>query len=267
MTMTTPELVLLGTGGATPYAQRVNPSAVITDTDSTFLFDAGSGVCHRLAQAGIPIQAVDIVCLSHLHADHCVELPLFILSSFVAGRKEALRIVGPAGTRAHLELQMNSLYSYIAGLVTAVTDEPPCYEITELLSGTVAVTDRWQLSCAPVQHGVPTVAYRLDTADGSITISGDTEPCEELVQLAMNTDVLVHECPFPPEMGNVPGHTSPLDVGRIAKRAMVKSLVLTHLFEETVGREADMVADIRKNFSGACIVGEDLRRIAIPRSG
>jgi ribonuclease BN (tRNA processing enzyme) len=251
-------LTLLGTGGGTPYDQHANSSAVTRTEEVTVLYDAGSGVCMRLAQAGIARSDIDIICLSHLHADHCLELPLLVLSAFLEGRNSPITIFGPNGVNRHIEVVFGELFGYITDLVASAAGSRPKLEVRELESGVAAEKRAWKLSCAPVQHTVPALAYRFETPAGSVAISGDTEYCESMVNLAKSASVLVHECPFPVEMDTVPGHTTASEVGQVAARAGVGAVILTHLFVETLGKEAEMIDAVQRAFRGKAVIGTDL---------
>lgn len=261
MPETHPTVTLLGSGGATPYVNRVNPAVAIQADGGTLVVDAGAGVSLRLAQARIPTREIDAICLTHVHADHCVELPLILLGSFLEGRTAPMFIAGPRGTRAHVDTVLGGLFDYIPPLIANVTGVTDLLRVEEYDEGEVSTGTPLKLSCTSVQHGVPSIAYRLDVGEWSLVVSGDTEPCDTLVELAARADVLIHECPFPPHMGEVPGHTTPGDVGLIAARAQVHKLVLTHLFVETVGKEGEILAAVREHFAGECVLGEDLMQV------
>lgn len=126
----------------------------------------------------------------------------------------------------------------------------------------------------------PAFAFRFDTDDGSVTFSGDTSPCDNLIRLARNTDVLVHEvidttwvdALFPPPVGEkeiafkqhlLSSHTSIDDVGRVAESAGAKTLVLSHIAPGHAPRANLMRA--QRNFSGQLIIGEDLMQIGVGR--
>jgi len=126
----------------------------------------------------------------------------------------------------------------------------------------------------------PAFAFRFDTDEGSVTFSGDTSPCENLVRLARNTDVLVHEvidtmwvdALFPPPVGDkeaafkqhlLSSHTSIDDVGKVAEAAGAKTLVLSHIAPGHAPRANLMRA--QRNFSGQLIIGEDLMQIGVGR--
>jgi ribonuclease BN (tRNA processing enzyme) len=126
----------------------------------------------------------------------------------------------------------------------------------------------------------PAFAFRFDTDDGSVTFSGDTSPCENLVRLARNSDVLVHEvidttwvdALFPPPVGEkeaafrqhlLSSHTSIDDVGKVAEAAGAKTLVLSHIAPGHAPRTNLMRA--QRKFSGQLIIGEDLMQIGVGR--
>ena len=136
-----------------------------------------------------------------------------------------------------------------------------------------------------VDHGAmyPCLAYRFDTADGSVVFSGDTVPSENLVRLSLGADVLVHEVidalygawqfgpgPMTPAqeraVATVLGkHTSTDAVGAVAQAAGVGTLVLTHLVPASVTTERWEQAV--SGFDGRVVVGEDLLEIDITKDG
>lgn len=140
--------------------------------------------------------------------------------------------------------------------------------------------DRVRVSATLVQHApvFPALAYRFDTDDGSVVFSGDTGPTPNLIELATDADVLVHEVidsewveTLLPEPRNdaqqglydhlIGAHTLVEDVGPIAEKAGVATLALSHLvpgnWPEHKWRRA------RHGFSGRLIVGRDLDQIGI----
>jgi ribonuclease BN (tRNA processing enzyme) len=169
---------------------------------------------------------------------------------------------------------------------TRIADEgyPPLaplvhpHELTR--GGTVWTDDKVKVSAALVHHPIvePAFAYRFDTPDRSIVISGDTTASDNLIQLAKGADVLVHEAMYLPgvdrlaaRVPNHPGlkqhllasHTSAEDAGRVAQEAGVKLLVLSHLVPaDDPGVTDEMwIAAARVHFRGPVIVGRDLLEI------
>jgi len=124
----------------------------------------------------------------------------------------------------------------------------------------------------------PCFAYRFDTPDRSIVFSGDTTPWDNLVRLAQGADVLVHEVIHKPSVArlmaripnadrlvehNVASHTTHIDVGKVAKAAGVKTLVLTHFVPSDDPSLTDKIwiEGARTHFDGKIIVGKDLMEI------
>ncbi len=125
----------------------------------------------------------------------------------------------------------------------------------------------------------PAFAFRFDTPDGSITLSGDTAVSENLIDLARDTDYLVHEvidpefvdrvaATLPPETAGptrehlLAAHTTIEQVGRdVAERAGARNLVLSHLVPGTNPRSR--WAQARRGYSGRLIVGEDLMELGL----
>lgn len=251
------KFALLGSGGATPYSARGNASAVAMDEQGAVLFDCGSGSMRALDELGIQLRDVDTICITHFHADHCLELPLLLLGVFIDGREEPIAIFGPEGIDDFLAKIFSGLFPYIPTLVRNITGSDPKYTVGEVDRGLVQERLGAQIMCAPANHGIPAVGYRYDGRDFSAVVSGDTAYSDSIIELAAGANILVHECPFPPSMGSTPGHTTPSEVGRVASSAGVDRVVLTHLFAETLGHEEEMVVDVRKAFDGVVVVGQD----------
>ncbi|KGH28022.1 zinc phosphodiesterase [Comamonas testosteroni] len=143
---------------------------------------------------------------------------------------------------------------------------------------------RVKVSAILVPHGLvfPNFAYRFDTAHGSVVFSGDTAASDNLVKLARGADVLVHEAIDPAWVSHIVGpkpwdarqqalakqlleaHATPREVGEIATRAGVHSLVLSHLVPGDAPR--DHWEQARETFKGQVVVGEDLMRLPLIQS-
>ena len=132
-----------------------------------------------------------------------------------------------------------------------------------------------------VQHApvFPAMAYRFDTPSGSVVFSGDTGPCDNVVRLAQGADYLVHEVIdvgfVSDRVAKLPNrdsiinhltesHTSPEDAGRIASRAGVSTLILSHLVPgDGEIAEAAWEQRAQSTFEGAVVCGVDLDQFAL----
>jgi ribonuclease BN (tRNA processing enzyme) len=218
------------------------------------------------------------VFLTHHHSDHNADYGNLLLLAW--GDRLTTRVDAwgppPLARMTSLFLEMNA-----ADIDVRVRDEgrPPLgplirpHEVTA--TGKVMEDDRVRVSCAVVDHPlVPlALAYRFDCPDRSIVISGDTRPSDALVRLARGADVLVHETLYAPAAPGTPGsalrkhvmdsHTTVEDAGRIATKAGVKTLVLSHFVpaEEPPIRDDQWLAAARQTFEGKIVVGRDLMEI------
>ncbi len=142
--------------------------------------------------------------------------------------------------------------------------------------------DNVRVTATLVYHGqvFPSLAYRFDTKDSSIVFSGDTAVSENLIRLAKDADILVHEAIDPNWIATIVGekpwddrqkalahqlettHVTPLQAGEVATKAGVKTLVLSHLVPGDAPTEHWLEA--KKSFKGNVIIGRDLDEIKLP---
>jgi ribonuclease BN (tRNA processing enzyme) len=127
----------------------------------------------------------------------------------------------------------------------------------------------------------PAFGFRFDTPGGSVVFSGDTGPCDNVVRLARGADVLVHEVIdvslLARRLERLPNfeairnhlassHSTPEQVGQIATRAGVRTLVLSHLVPGDLDlTESDWEARVRPHFAGDVVCGVDLDEFALDR--
>lgn len=277
------ELVLLGTaGGPTPKAGRAAPAQAILIDGHTYVVDAGNGVGRQLVRAGIPLNSLDTVFLTHHHSDHNADLGTLLLLAWADDLDHPVRVLGPEPTVAMLETFLSMQATDIAIRVADEGRSPlgPLIQARDI-DGSIAVVhedERVRVSCVRVDHPPFEVAlgYRFDTADRSIVISGDTAPCPALVELAAGADVLVHEVIHRPSIAWLaPGrsgarlaahlaasHTDVEAVGGIAAAAGVGLLVLSHLVPgHDVVPEAEWLRLASMGYAGPVVVGQDLMRL------
>ncbi len=240
--------------------------------------DAGSGVAARLAEAGVRAVDLDRVCLTHLHSDHVVDLGHLVLSRWILGQNAPLAVFGPEGTRAHVE-RLLALWAWDIDVRLAHMHdrESPRVVVTEIREGEVLRAGGVTVTAFEVEHEPvkPAFGFRVEADGRRVVISGDTRPSENLIRHARGADVLIHECTEATKASWTPGcgwpsreakvrdlaayHTGPAEVGKVAARAGVGTLVLTHLMPGSV--PADLAARAAQDFAGTVVVGEDLMRL------
>ena len=271
-------VVLLGTGTPRPDPDASGPATAVVVGRRVYLFDAGPGVERRLAAARLPINGVTALFLTHLHTDHTLGYPDLIFTSWVMGRRTPLQAYGPPGLRRMTDHLLAAWSEDIAVRTTGLERETPSgYRVTvhEIRPGVVYDSAGVRVTAIRVQHGEwrHAFAYRIDTPDRAIVISGDTRPSDALAAAARGADVLVHEV-YPearlaPE--DRPGgadwprymrafHTSDVELGRLAASAQPRLLVLQHVVRMG-GTDDELLAGVRAGgFAGRTVVGKDLER-------
>ncbi|QVQ51214.1 MBL fold metallo-hydrolase [Spiractinospora alimapuensis] len=258
------EVVTLGVaaGPAIRTPEAGIATAVVVNGQS-YLVDFGIGCTRAARTAGLTGRDFRAGFVTHLHSDHVAELPAFLLWNWgrpVDGFTTPFTVHGPApdpregrprgGTKAMVRSVLDA-FSYDIAVRTEDEGRPPLdslvrvHEITPTdTSGPIPVyTDEHvTVTAVLVEHPpvFPAFAFRFDTADASVTLSGDTAECEALVELAGGTDVLIHEAvalDYYRDRGfdsaflrhQERSHTTPQGAGRIARRAGARRLVLSHL--------------------------------------
>jgi len=276
-----PRLVLLGTaGGPTPKRTRAAPAQALEVDGTVYMVDCGNGVGRQMALASLPFTALRHVFLTHQHSDHDADLVTLPLLAWAAGNEGEVILHGPPGIRRAVR---SGLRAHAFDIETRVKDEgrPDLRKLLRVHTikedGLVLDDGQARVTAARVQH--PPIedafAYRFDMPGWSVVLSGDTAPSDSLVRLAHGADVLVHEVLLadagevarwlekPPDhplvQHVVRSHTSYHDVGRIAREAGVKTLVLSHFVPGDAPVDKDTVLkEIRKSFDGKVVFGEDL---------
>ena len=180
--------------------------------------DLGSGAVGGL-QRYTALNRVDAVALSHLHADHCLDMcPLWIARTYAdEGPLPPIPVYGPAGAAERIARANDS--PDVTGVFDFVTLTPGRHRIGP-----------FEVTTAHVAHPVETFAFRFEHGGRVLTYSGDTGESAALVELATSADVLLCEAGFP-DLPDLPPnlHLSGRQAGEHAARAGAGRLILTHL--------------------------------------
>lgn len=272
-------VVLLGTGMPRPNPEASGPATAIVVGEQVFLFDAGPGVERQLSAAHLPINGATALFITHLHSDHTLGYPDLIFTSWVMGRKKPLQAYGPVGLQKMTNHLLAAYAEDIAVRIQGLEHQTPNgyrVNVHEIHSGVVYDKQGVKIKALPVPHGNwgVSLAYRFDSGDKSVVISGDTRYNEGLVRFAFGADILVHEVYSAARLKPEPRpggedwpkymhefHTSDTELGTLAAKIKPKVLVLTHIIRMGASDE-ELIAGIRKGgFEGRIVVGRDLDRI------
>jgi ribonuclease Z len=272
------EVILLGTGTPYPDPSTSGAATAVVIGERVFLFDAGPGVMRRLKAANLPISGPEALFITHLHSDHTLGYPDLMLTSWVMRRRAPFPVYGPRGLRRmtnHLlaafaediGIRTNGLEQEVAGGYRV--------DVHEIRGGVVYEKGGVRVTAIMVEHGAwkNAFAYRIETADRSILISGDTRPSEALVKAAKGVDILIHEVysasRLKPE--DRPGgkdwprycreyHTSDVELGALAARIKPGLLILHHIVRMGASDD-ELLAGVRAGgYQGKVVIGKDLEK-------
>lgn len=282
---------VLGAGTPFPHPDRFGSSYVIEVGDERVLFDCGPATTHKLAKAGMLPTDIDALFFTHHHFDHDADYPCFLLSRWERTVDEADLVVrGPTVTSRLTEDLMgehgafahdwkarmgwpNSRQAWIArGGVEP--RRPPTYDVADIGVGHVHETDGWRVRATHAQHVQPfldSLAYRLECPTGDVVVTGDTEPCESVVELSRGASAMIAECWDHQERmdakGPPPGQLGTIGAAVMAQRAEVATLVLVHRSPALAGPDDEARAreDIARVYDGRVVWADELDVVDVGR--
>jgi ribonuclease BN (tRNA processing enzyme) len=279
-------LVLLGNkGGPSIRAYAPSPSVnLLIWNNVPYIIDVGYGATFKLVEAKFPLTALRYIFITHHHSDHNLEAGPLPYNAWALGLKNPVNIYGPNGVDALLD-------GFFAGskfdIDTRIADEgrPDLRKLVTThayTEGKVFADHGVTVTALRNKHPpiVDSFALKFDLGGKVIVFSGDTTYFPPLAEFAKGADFLVHEVAYGPALealaARIPNgatlidhlkaaHTMAEDVGRIAKAAGVKTLVLNHFVpadDKTLTDEVWTKA-VRTTFDGPVIVGHDLLEIPL----
>jgi ribonuclease Z len=289
--------VFAGTGGSAPTARRGLPAALVLAGGDRLLFDCGEGTQRQLLRSvGLP--DLDAVFITHFHADHWLGLPGMLKTFDLRSREKPLAVYGPAGLKQHLDalrlvigrtgypLEVSELERFDevvfggyevhcfpndhrlpgVGFALIEDDRPGRFDPDEAVRlGVEPGPDFGRLQIGETVNGVaPEQVIGSDRDGRRIVFSGDTRPCQEVLEHARDADLLIHEATFTdPELERAreTGHSTARQAAELARDAEVGLLALTHLSTRYFPRE---VRDEARAVFANTVVPRDFDVIDIP---
>lgn len=214
-------LTIVGSSGSFPGPTSPASCYLVETEGFRLLLDLGNGALGAL-QRFVDIYSIDAVYLSHLHADHCLDLCSYWVARtyYPEGRRPPIPVYGPFGVAE----RMAEAYG--------LDPEPgmrETFEFRELGPGKFRIGP-FEAEVQLVNHPVEAYGIRLDDGRSSLAYSGDTGPCPELEELACGVDLFLCEAAFQEHRDNPKDmHLTGSEAGEHAQRAGAGRLVLTHL--------------------------------------
>jgi ribonuclease Z len=273
-------VVLLGTGNPNPDPNHSGCSVAIIVNETPYIVDFGPGIIRQAAamstRYGGKISALNTknikkAFLTHLHSDHTVGLPDLILTPWVMGRDEPLDLFGPQGIK---KMTDNIFEAYHADINYRLYGLEPAnnqgwrVNITEIDDGIIYKDEYVKVEAFKVNHGSwpDAFGFRFTTPDKIIVISGDTTPCDNILNYSQGADILIHEVYYKKGFDqkneiwkkyHKQSHTSTYELADIAVKTKPELLVLYHILFWGA-TEQDLLDEISEKYQGKVIVGSDL---------
>lgn len=241
------KVVLLGTGtpNAEPWANGAGYGVIVNG--KLYVVDAGPGIvraCTKLFYQGVEEtrpQNLRFVFLTHLHSDHTLGLPDFLLTPWVLERKPPVMVFGPEGTESmvrHILAAYESDTGFRSGGPEPTGPEGLDIRVTNIQEGTVYQDKDVKVSAFRTEHGtLESYGFVFEAEGKKAVFSGDTCPLEKMKVIAKDADLLVHEAEYTaglqertPEWQNYhrKTHTMSVDLAEIIAAARPKKTVTTH---------------------------------------
>ena len=229
--------------GKSPAWQDVDGacSGYLLESDGTsVLLDCGNGVFSKMRRF-VDYVDVDAVVLSHLHADHFLDLIPFSYALTYAPRQQPVPVAKWSGTEhpAHPHLFSppggRDFFRRVVGAWGNEDLVENAFRFEEYAADSVLEVGPFRISFSPVPHFIETFGISVEAANasGRLAYGADSRPAEELVDLARGADLFLVEATLPrPERTGIRGHLTPEEAGDHGRRAGARRLVLTHISDE-----------------------------------
>jgi len=275
------KLIVLGSGTPNPDPERYGSGYAVVVNNSAYIIDFGPGIVRRISAMSptwggdfpsMELQNINIAFLTHIHSDHSGALADLILTPWIMGRNEPLRLYGPPGLNA---MSKNITEAYIDDIDYRLYGSQPSNKlgyttkVTEISKdGLIFKDDNVEVTAFKNAHGdfQNSFGFLFVTKDKKILLSGDTAVSENLKKYGTDLDILVHEV-FSSEtfinktkdwqIYHQAHHTSSIDLGIIANELKPKKLVLSHILFWGASEES-LLNDVKKNFNGDTVIAKDL---------
>ncbi len=277
---------VLGAGTPTPTPSRFGSAFALEIGDEQVMLDCGPAATHKLVKAGLWPTDIDKLFFTHHHFDHDIDYPCFLLCRWdqSTGKENTLEVFGPTLTEkiTHGILDPDDgLFAHdwkarvghplsqriFVNRGGTLPRKPPEVLAKDIGPGKVYSGKDWEVTAAPAEHVQPfldSLAYRFDTSDGSIVFTGDTQPCESVIELAKNADVMLCMCwddqDVMSQSGEATGQCGTTGAAEMAQEAGVKKLVLVHIGPNLAGHGPmeKGLGDIRAVYDGEVIFSDEL---------
>ena len=302
--MTQLNIIFLGTGGSWPTVKRNVTSIALKRGSEVLLFDCGEGTQRQFQKSKLSHMQISKIFITHFHGDHFLGLPGLIQTMQLNDRDKPLHVYGPKGMKRLLQQLLSLGYFKPGYKIVAheVADgdvldfDDYVVHVLRVKHGVTAIAYSLEEKIRPGKFDKPK-ALKLGIPEGplfsrlqrgktitlkdgrkinpdmvlgaprkgrKIVISGDTKPCDKMIEFSKDADVLIHDATFDSSLEDVAGeygHATAFQAAEIAKKADVDKLFLTHISPRYLDQRV-LEDDARKVFKNS-FVAKDFQEIEV----
>ena len=249
---------IIGSGSCVPNSNRNSSGAILEAGGKIILVDCGTGILHNIPQTKYDYTSIDIVCITHLHLDHINDFGALLFAyrnDPECNRMKDLQIIGPVGFKNYYKC-LKKMYGD--------TIKPKNYKITISESEHSSYDiNNIKIKTYKTYHTEESIGFRFEYEDRILAVSGDTGYQENIIELSKRASLAIMECSFPDKY-NFDYHLTPSTAGKIAEKAGVKRLILTHLYP--VAEKHQLIKQCKKHFSGKVEIAKNYKPYIVTSS-
>jgi len=261
------EIIILGSGTFKPELKRHCSGYLVKIGDENLLFDFGRGVLDNIMKTKTKYYDINKIFITHAHSDHCSELIPFIgvfISLFWTNfpypedkklKNQKIIIYGPRGIK-------KAIFHFLKALAWDESKYIDNLIIRELSNGTIVKGKNWKVKCFTAEHSkrIRSFAYRIESENKILAYCGDGIYSKGMLDACRDADIAILEATLPLHLRpRKQGHLSASDAGKIARKANVKKLILTHISPEALKLNPKKKAE--KYYKKPVIIAKDLLKI------
>jgi len=234
----------IGCGDAFGSGGRFNTCFHVRGERTNLLIDCGASSLIGMQRLGIERNAIDVILITHFHADHFGGIPFFVLDArFLTKRTQPLTIIGPPGLPDRYAAAMDMAF---AGSATA--SQRFALGLREIEAGTSVELGVFSVRAFHVDHddrAGPCLGYRIQAEGRTIAFSGDTQWTEALIDVGRDADLFI--CEAYTRDKPVKSHMSLALLEARLHDIAPKRLVLTHMSEDMLHRRAELLWELAED--------------------
>lgn len=253
---------VLGSGSCIVSQERCSSGYLVESGDDLLMVDTGTGTSNMLRRKGVETSQIDAIINTHRHPDHISDLVPILQDKVVRSFEEDEPDIALYGPEKHAEYLESRIF-YEMKEDSESFDKVFGFNLSINQVEKTSDIEGFEIDSFPAEHGpegFKCVSLKISQEGKTVFFTGDTDYFEGLAKNAEGADIMVTDCSKPDDK-KAEGHMTPTECAKLAEKAGVETLVLSHLYPEA--ESSDVKETAGNSFDGEIIVAEDLMEISI----